>query len=241
MIFEVQIENAHYKNVVAVERISFKVGVGQIVGILGANGAGKTTALLCIMGSVASGSRKLVLDGIDISGLPTWLLARHGIGFCPDGAWCFRSLTVQENLKNVYILNKEVSKNMDIDVKNPFEKVFGLFPVLRERRSQLAGTLSGGERKMLSIGRVLMLNPKVLVLDEPSSGLAPKTVGELYRAIATIKKAATAAIILAEQNAEICLKISDLCLALEQGRVVLEGPSSRLSENSDVRKAYLGI
>ena len=238
MIFEAEVESAHYGNVIALQRMSLKAEAGRTVGILGANGAGKTTSLLSIMGTVASKFRKLILDGMDLSGVPTWKLAREGIGFCPDGAWCFSDLTVMENLQSVYDV---CAKKRATAAKNPMEEVFQLFPVLEERKSQFAGTLSGGEKKMLAIARVLMIKPKVMILDEPSSGLAPKLVGELYRSIAKIKKTANAAIILAEQNAKICLKISDYCFVLEQGKVVLEGSASNLYDDEKIREAYLGV
>lgn len=241
MIFEAVVQNAQYGRVVALEKLTLRVGAGQVVGILGANGAGKTTSLRAIVGNVICETRKLFLDEEDLSGLPTWQLARRGIVFCPDGAPCFGTLTILENLASVYTVCKTEVQTKGKTYDELLGDVFSLFPVLRDRQHQLAGTLSGGERRMLALGRVLMLAPTVLLLDEPSAGLAPKIVGELYRAIARIKRAANAAIVLAEQNAKVCFKISNHGVVLEQGRVAVEGSSSQLSENDEVRKVYLGV
>lgn len=241
MIFEARIEKARYGNLVALEGISLTAALGQLIGILGANGSGKTTALMAIMGSLPSFYRKVTLDGVDVSNLPVWLLARRGVGFCPDGAWSFETLSVLENLRNVHHLMARATRDSRLMASNPLEDVFRLFPILRERQKQQAGTLSGGERKMLAVGRVLMTSPKVMLLDEPSSGLSPLMVKELYRAIVRIKKAASTSIVLTEQNAEVTLRVANYCLVLGEGRLVTEGTAANLARDDEVRKAYLGL
>ena len=240
MTFEAKIERAHYGHVTALERISLKGESGYVVGILGSNGAGKTTALRAIIGTISSEFRQVTLENNDLSKLSVHLLARKGINFCPDGAWCFQNMTVFDNLYGVYVVNRPRRVKATL-LDSLLEEVFQLFPILKERRDQISATLSGGERKMLAIGRVLMNSPKVLLLDEPSSGLAPIIVKELYRAISKIKKAGRSALILSEQNAEIALKISDYCMVIEQGRVVLEGRAIDVSNNPEIRKAYIGL
>lgn len=238
MKFDIHITKGKYGNIVALESLDLSVQTGECVGILGANGAGKTTALQAVLKTVATEERTIRMGDKDLSKLATWQLAHEGIGFAPDGSWSFDSLTVLDNLRYVYEINSK-----DIAEKNPqvlLDKVFRIFPRLLERKKQLAGTLSGGERKMLALSRVLMLTPKVMILDEPSSGLAPIMVSELYRAIAAIKAEGDVAIILAEQNAKMCLSVSDRCLLLDLGNVVASGTPEELSQNDEIRRAYFG-
>lgn len=239
MRFEAHITEARYGNIVALNTLDVSVETGKCVGILGANGAGKTTAIQAILKTVTTRERKVTLGDEDLTSLDTWQLAHHGIGFAPDGSWSFDNLTVMDNLKYVHFINVK-----NVDDKNPqvlLEKVFNIFPRLFERKNQMAGTLSGGERKMLALSRVLMLTPKVMILDEPSSGLAPIMVNELYKSIAGIKAEGKVAIVLAEQNAKMCMEISDECLLLDLGTVVASGSPAHLSQNDEIRKAYFGV
>jgi branched-chain amino acid transport system ATP-binding protein len=233
-LFEASITSAQYGEITALEGISIKADKGQIISMLGANSAGKTTALLSIVNAVKCKKRIIHFDGREISDLPTWKLARSGIIFCPDGSPCFTSMTVLDNLIYVTKVNNLSFKNFALD------DVYDFFPVLKQRENQRAGTLSGGERKMLAISRVLMMNPKVLLIDEPSSGLSPKMTIELYNAIKRIKNSGQTGIILAEQNASAALTISDYCIILSERNVVSEGPSEIIRSKSDLVKAYLG-
>jgi branched-chain amino acid transport system ATP-binding protein len=186
MRFEAFIEQASYGSVVALHQISLRVDPGKVVGILGANGAGKTTMIRALLNNIAAAKRTVSLGETDLSALPTWKW-RSTAWVRSRGSWCFENMSVMENLTSPFAVNEKYIERKNM--QELLHVVFKLFPVLKARKSQLAGTLSGGERKMLAIGRVLMLSPKVMLLDEPSSGLAPIMVKELYKAIEAIKAA----------------------------------------------------
>ncbi len=223
-----------YGEIKALRGISIKVKDGELVTIIGANGAGKTSILRSIMGLERIESGGIFFKGEDISRLESFKRARMGIRMVPEGARVFPDLTVEENLRvGAFPLvdRSEVKKRMD--------EVFELFPVLRERREQLAGTMSGGERQMLSLGRALMAKPKLLMVDEASLGLMPILVEKIYEVIGELKRRGMT-ILLVEQNARQALKVADRGYVLETGRIVLEGSSEGLRTNPMVKKAYLG-
>ncbi len=229
------IENLHvyYGGIHAVKGVSLKVEDGSIATLIGANGAGKSTILRTIVGLVRARSGSIKFRGKEITKLQTHEIIRLGIGMSPEGRKVFANLTVMENLElGAYNLPKEAfNKNL--------EWIFSLFPRLEERKNQIAGTLSGGEQQMLSLGRALMGNPKLLLLDEPSLGLAPLVVSEVFRTIKTINDQGTT-VLLVEQNAMAALKIAHYGYVIETGRVVLEGSGENLLKDERVKKAYLG-
>jgi branched-chain amino acid transport system ATP-binding protein len=234
--FEVFVNSVSYGKITSLDSISITSEKGKLISILGANSAGKTTALLSIMGSVKCKERSVKLEGKDLSKLPTWQLARAGIAFCADEAPCFNSLSVIDNLEHVYRVN-DVEQSL---ASSTLDYIFSIFPVLKTRSKQKAGTLSGGERKMLAISRLLMMDPKVLLIDEPSSGLSPIMTTDLYKAIGKIKEAGNTAIIIAEQNATVALKISDYCILLNETKVIGEGHPDVIQKESQIDKAYFG-
>lgn len=214
--------------------IKLRVGRGEVVSLIGANGAGKTTTLKSVMGIVKPLRGVVRFDGEDITGLPTHQVVRKGISLVPEGRHLFPKMTVIENLRiGAYAVDG--SKYGDL-----LERVFQIFPVLKDRRNQLASTLSGGEQQMLAIARGMMSDPKMLMLDEPSLGLAPKVVKKVMKVISEIREEGIT-ILLVEQNAKISLETSDRGYVLETGRIVLEGSSEELLRNQHVKKAYLGL
>lgn len=227
--------HVHYGNIHAVKGISLHVKKGQIVTLIGANGAGKSTTLKAIMNLVRKSSGKVLFNGIDISKLQTHEIVKAGIALVPEGRKIFPNLTVYENL-----MMAAYSRTDREQVKQDLEFVFSLFPRLKERLKQLGGTLSGGEQQMLALARGLMSRPKLLMLDEPSLGLAPLLVKEVFQVIQKIKEEGVT-VLLIEQNALGALKIADYGYVLETGRIVLEGDGSMLLNNEGVKKAYLGI
>ncbi len=231
------IENLHvyYGAIHAVKGINVKVPKGKIITLIGANGAGKTTTLSTIAGLVRARSGKIVFEGKDITNKPAHVINRMGIAMVPEGRRIFPGLTVYENL-----MMGAYNRKDDEGIKQDLEWVFQLFPRLKERLSQLGGTLSGGEQQMLAISRALMSRPRLLMMDEPSLGLAPILVSEVFEVIQKINGEGTT-ILLVEQNALGALKISHYGYVLETGSIVLEGPSKDLLENDMVRKAYLGV
>ena len=223
-----------YDNVTALHGINIHVDEGEIVTILGANGAGKTTTLLSISGLVRPVSGEAIFEGRDLHKMPSHTIVRQGITQSPEGRRVFGTLSVVENLELGAFTVRDhtlTSKTMDW--------IFDLFPRLFERKDQLAGTLSGGEQQMLSIGRALMGQPRLLLLDEPSLGLAPILVRSIFQTIRTISKTGVT-VILVEQNARAALKLADRAYVLEVGRLALEGPSADLLNNPQVQQAYLG-
>ena len=222
-----------YGKLIIVQGVSLYVENGEIVSIIGPNGSGKTTLIKTIFGLTRIFGGKVVYNNTDITGIKPHIIARMGIGYVPQTNNVFTELTVEENLEIGGYLNHANNIN---DFK---ERVFQLFPILRERRGQKAGTLSGGERQMLAIGRALMSKPKLLLLDEPTAALAPKIVKQLLKKISEIRDQGTT-IILVEQNARSALEISDRGYVLVTGKKVLEGNSKKLLNNSDLGKIYLG-
>ncbi|HHY42208.1 MAG TPA: ABC transporter ATP-binding protein [Thermoanaerobacterales bacterium] len=224
----------HYGNIQALKGISIEVKPGEIVTIIGANGAGKTTTLKTICGLVAPTSGKIYFQGEDITHKSTSDIVESGIAMVPEGRRVFPRMTVLENLQLGAYLNKDKAQ-----VKNDLEKVFNLFPILKDRVKQIAGTLSGGEQQMLAIGRALMARPKLLLLDEPSMGLAPKIVANIFDIIMEINRTGTT-ILLVEQNARMALTIAHKGFVIETGKIVLEDSAENLLNNEQVKKAYLG-
>ena len=234
MLLTVENLNVFYGGVQALRNVSFTVGKGEIVSLIGANGAGKSTSLRALSGVVRPASGRIVHDGKPIAGLPPHRIVRLGIAHVPEGRGVFADMTVRENLEmGAY------SRTSRTEVEESFGRVFALFPRLSERASQMAGTLSGGEQQMLAIGRALVQRPELLLLDEPSMGLSPLLVAEIFRMIAEINRAGTT-ILLVEQNASMALSVADRAYVLETGEIVLSGQASELRENPKVREAYLG-
>lgn len=222
-----------YDSIQALRNLSFEVKEGEIFVLLGANGAGKTTTLKAISGLLVPRRGRVIFQGRDITNSPVQERVRMGISLVPEGRRVFSELTVEENLLlGGYLKNaKEREENL--------KKVFSLFPVLKERRKQLAGTLSGGEQQMLSIGRALMSNAKLLLLDEPSLGLAPIVMREIFQHIKEINQEGTT-ILLVEQNAHLALQIAHRAGLLRQGELVLQGPVEELKEMEVIKAVYLG-
>lgn len=232
-MLEVELLNVRYGAIHALRDVSLYVQKGEIVTIVGANGAGKSTLLRTISGLVRASSGTIIFDGEDITHLPTHEIVRRGLVHAPEGRRIFANMTVRENL----LLGAYVHNNPD--TLEDFERVFHIFPRLREREHQIAGTLSGGEQQMLAIGRALMSHPKLLMLDEPSLGLAPNLVQEIFRIIREINAEGTT-ILLVEQNAHMALRIAHRGYVLETGEVVIADDASSLLQNEAVRSAYLG-
>jgi branched-chain amino acid transport system ATP-binding protein len=226
--------HTYYGRIHALQGISLEVRAGEIVTLLGANGAGKSTTLKTISGLLHPRTGTIEFDGADISKMPAHLVVRRGLGQSPEGRRIFGRMTVLENLQMGAYSRKD-TKALDAD----FDRVFTLFPRLQERRSQAAGTLSGGEQQMLAIGRALMARPKLLLLDEPSMGLAPILVQQIFDIIRDINNQGTT-ILVVEQNALMALGVADRGYILQTGEIVLSDVAAKLSENPDVRRAYLG-
>jgi branched-chain amino acid transport system ATP-binding protein len=226
---------AGYGAVSALHGISLSVPDGKIVTLIGANGAGKTTTLKTISGLLKPKSGEIFCDSKNISNLPPHEIVKLGLSHVPEGRMIFANLTVLENLQ----LGAYLRRDKKI-VRNELENIFNLFPRLREREKQIAGTLSGGEQQMLAIGRALMSKPKLLLLDEPSLGLAPLLVKTIFEKIIEVNRQQGITILLVEQNAKLALEISHSGYVLETGKVVLSGDSASLRQNPQVRSAYLG-
>jgi branched-chain amino acid transport system ATP-binding protein len=233
-ILEVDNINVYYGNIRALHGITFNVEEGKIITLIGANGAGKTTTLNSISGILAPRQGTVKVFGEDVRQIMPHLLVPKGVIQVPEGRRIFSRLTVDENLSMGAFTQLDKDKN----AKNR-ERVLEMFPRLRERINQIAGTLSGGEQQMLAIGRALMSNPKILLLDEPSMGLAPILVDQVFESIQEINKAGVT-ILLVEQNAYVALQIAHYGYVLESGQIVLEGDAKTLIANEDIRKAYLG-
>jgi branched-chain amino acid transport system ATP-binding protein len=214
--------------------VDFTLETGHITAILGANGAGKTTTLRALC-QVVKTSGSVVLDGTQVVGKSTESVVRMGVAHVPDGRGTFTGLSVEENLRlGAYARGNKAEMMEDM------ERMFARFPILKQRRHQQAGTLSGGEQQMLAISRALMLRPKLLLLDEPSFGLAPLIVAEIFRIMRTINQEDRVSMLLVEQNASLALDLADHAYLLETGRVALSGPSETIKNDESVRKAYLG-
>jgi branched-chain amino acid transport system ATP-binding protein len=227
--------SARYGSVPAVDGVSIEVGEGEAVGLLGANGAGKSTTLRAISGLVRATTGTIRFDGADLAALPPYKVTELGIAHVPEGRQVFPEMTVRENLEiGAYVPRAKAERARTLDL------VFGIFPILAERQKQLAGTMSGGEQQMLAVGRGLMLKPRLLMLDEPSLGLAPVMTDVTFAKIQEIRDMGTA-ILLVEQNVSRALSLVQRAYVLESGRVIMQGTSAELANNKQVQSAYLGI
>lgn len=226
--------NVFYGAIHAIKGASLEVNEGEIVTLIGANGAGKSTILRTISGLLQPKSGSITFEGRAIAGLPAHEIVKGGISQVPEGRRIFAEMTVAENLELGAFTRTDKE-----GIKSDMEKVFGRFPRLKERISQLAGTLSGGEQQMLAMGRALMSRPRLLLLDEPSMGLAPLLIREIFTIIQDINKTGTT-VLLVEQNANMALSIAHRAYVLETGRITLSGDAQELAASEDVRKAYLG-
>ena len=233
-MLEVKDINVYYGAIHAIKGISLAVEEGEIVTLIGANGAGKSTTLRTISGLLKPKTGEINFLGKNIAGMPAHKIVREGISQVPEGRRIFAEMTVQENLE----LGAFTRTDKD-EIQNDFKMVFGRFPRLEERRLQQAGTLSGGEQQMLAMGRALMSRPKLLLLDEPSMGLAPLLIREIFSIIADINKTGTT-VLLVEQNANMALSIANRAYVLETGRITISGDAKELAASEEIRKAYLG-
>ncbi len=234
-LLEVKDLEVCYGVIRALHGISFEVNQGEIVTLIGANGAGKTTTMQSVVGLIPKKSGIVTFDGQDITKTPCHKIVHLGMTQVPEGRRIFQELSVYENL----LMGAYSMKKGQTDFKNDLEAIYGRFPRLEERKNQIAGTLSGGEQQMLAIGRALMSHPKLLMLDEPSMGLSPLLVDQVFEIIKDINKGGTT-ILLVEQNAGKSLAISDRAYVLENGKIVLSGTGSELASSEMVKKAYLG-
>lgn len=233
-ILEIKDLNVHYGAIHAIHGINIKVEEGEIVTLIGSNGAGKTTTLHTISGLIKPTSGQVLFSGEQIQGIPAHKIVAKGLAQSPEGRMVFPDLTVGENLEMGAFLRKD-KPGISADLR----KMFTLFPRLEERRKQLAGTLSGGEQQMLAIARAYMAKPKLLLLDEPSLGIAPILVQAIFDAIVEINKSGTT-VLLVEQNAYAALKIANRGYVLTTGEIAMQGPSAELIANDEIKKAYLG-
>jgi branched-chain amino acid transport system ATP-binding protein len=233
-VLEARDIHLYYGAIHALKGVSFRVEEGEIVTLIGANGAGKSSTLRGVSGLISVQSGSITFQGIDITKRPAHKIVELGICHVPEGRRVFPDLTVLENLELGAYLRKDKK-----GIREDLERIYELFPRLKERRKQSAGSLSGGEQQMLALGRGLMSRPKLLLLDEPSMGLAPLLIREIFKIIVDINKSGTT-ILLVEQNAHMALSIAHRAYVLETGRIVLEGSAKELAENEQVKKAYLG-
>lgn len=233
-MLEVKNLSVSYGAIEAVKDISFTVNDGEIVSLIGANGAGKTTTLHTITGLVPAKSGSVMYNGVDLLKAHNNKIVTLGMAHIPEGRHVFTRMSVEENLEMGAFSLKDQS-----DLKKDLDMVYGLFPRLKERRNQKAGTLSGGEQQMLAMGRALMSHPKTILMDEPSMGLSPKLVKEIFSIIRKLHEQGIT-ILLVEQNAKMALSIADRAYVLETGRITMEGDAKELLNNEQVRKAYLG-
>ena len=233
-MLEVKNLSVSYGAIEAVKDISFTVNAGEIVSLIGANGAGKTTTLHTITGLVPAKSGSVMYNGVDLLKTHNNKIVTLGMAHIPEGRHVFTRMSVEENLEMGAFSLKDQS-----DLKKDLDMVYGLFPRLKERHNQKAGTLSGGEQQMLAMGRALMSHPKTILMDEPSMGLSPKLVKEIFSIIRKLHEQGIT-ILLVEQNAKMALSIADRAYVLETGRITMEGDAKELLNNEQVRKAYLG-
>ena len=230
---KVEDAQTYYGNIRALSGVDIEVQKGEIVCLIGANGAGKSTLMMTICGAQPARTGRILFEGNDITRMPTHEIARLRIAQSPEGRRIFQRMTVTENLQMGASLDKLAFYKEDV------EKIFTLFPRLKERQHQRAGSLSGGEQQMLSIGRALMTRPKLLLLDEPSLGLAPLIIKQIFEAIRVLNKEAGLTVFLVEQNAFAALKLSDRGYVMVNGKVTMSGPSKELLANPEIRAAYL--
>ena len=231
-----KVENlqVYYGMINAIKGISFEVNQGEVIALIGANGAGKTTILHTVTGLISPKEGTIEFEGTNLTKIPAHQIISLGMAHVPEGRRVFQQLTVYENLElGAYILKdkQQIKKNLDY--------VYAHFPRLEERKNQIAGTLSGGEQQMLAMGRALMSNPKILLMDEPSMGLSPLLVNEIFKIIQEVSKDGTT-VLLVEQNAKKALSIADRGYVLETGKIVLSGLAEELLNNEEIKKAYLG-
>ena len=231
-ILNVENINVYYGAIHAIKGISFTVNEGEIVTLIGANGAGKSTTLQTVSGLLRSRTGSITFMGENVSHIPAHKLVYKGMAQVPEGRRIFLQMTVRENLDMGAFTQKG-------DIEESLERVYAQFPRLKEREKQIAGTLSGGEQQMLAMGRALMSHPKLLMMDEPSMGLAPILVDQIFEIIQSLHKAGTT-ILLVEQNAQKALRVADRAYVLETGRIVMSGTGKELSASPEVQKAYLG-
>lgn len=235
IMLEVKDLHVYYDNIHALKGISLKVGKGEVVSLIGANGAGKTTTLQTISGLIQSRSGEVIFEGKDITKVECHKICKMGIAQVPEGRRVFARLPVKDNLKLGAFTVNDTPENLEKDRA----KFYEVFPRMGERKNQLAGTLSGGEQQMLAMGRALMSRPKLLILDEPSMGLSPLFVKEIFSVIKRLKEVGTT-ILLVEQNAKMALSVADYAYVIETGKITMEGKAKDLLNNADVKKAYLG-
>jgi len=232
-LLEVKDLKVSYGAIAALKGVTLSVGKGEVVALIGANGAGKTSTLRAVSGMVKPAGGKVTMRGEDVTGLKAHLMVPRGLAHAPEGRGIFPNLTVQENL------DLGAFRRDRLEIAKDLEQCFKLFPILRERRKQLAGTLSGGEQQMLAISRALMSRPTLLLLDEPSLGLAPQVTQTIFRILRDVN-AQGVSILLVEQNAHLALELAHWGYVIETGELVMEGAGKALLASEDIRKAYLG-
>ena len=233
-MLEVKDLEVYYGVIQAIKGISFHVGQGEVIALIGANGAGKTTTLHTVTGLISPKNGHVLFEGKDITKVPAHKIVSMGMAHVPEGRRVFAELSVYENLKMGAYTRKD--KN---EIEESLKNVYKRFPRLEERKNQMAGTLSGGEQQMLAMGRALMSRPKIILMDEPSMGLSPIMVNEIFDIIRSVSESGTT-VLLVEQNAKKALSIADRAYVLETGKIVLEGKAKDLLEDDSIKKAYLG-
>ncbi len=233
-MLEVRNLQVYYGVIQAIKDVSFDVEEGEVIALIGANGAGKTTILHTVTGLISAKAGEVLYEGKDLQKIPAHKIVSLGIAHVPEGRRVFSQLTVYENL----LMGAYTRKNQ-VEIADSLEKVYNRFPRLKERKNQLAGTLSGGEQQMLAMGRALMSHPKIILMDEPSMGLSPILVEEIFDIIKEISQSGTT-VLLVEQNAKKALSIANRAYVLETGRIVLSGDAKQLMDEESVKKAYLG-
>lgn len=233
-MLEVKNLQVYYGVIQAIKDVSFTVNEGEVIALIGANGAGKTTILHTITGLISAKNGEVLYEGVDLQKIPAHKIVSMGIAHVPEGRHVFAQLSVYENLLMGAFTRKD-KKEMEESLENVYKR----FPRLKERKNQLAGTLSGGEQQMLAMGRALMSKPKIILMDEPSMGLSPILVGEIFDIIKSISASGTT-VLLVEQNAKKALSIADRAYVLETGKIVLTDDAKKLMDNEQVKKAYLG-
>lgn len=233
-MLEVKDLEVYYGVIQAIKGISFHVDKGEVIALIGANGAGKTTTLHTVTGLLSPKAGRVIFEGKDITKVPAHKIVSMGMAHVPEGRRVFAELSVYENLKMGAYTRKNKS-----EIEESLQNVYKRFPRLEERKNQMAGTLSGGEQQMLAMGRALMSKPKIILMDEPSMGLSPIMVNEIFDIIRSVSEGGTT-VLLVEQNAKKALSIADRAYVLETGKIVLEGKAADLLENDSIKKAYLG-
>ena len=233
-MLEVKNLQVYYGVIQAIKDVSFEVNQGEVIALIGANGAGKTTILHTVTGLIPAKSGEVIFEGTDLQKIPAHKIVPLGIAHIPEGRHVFAQLSVYENLLMGAFTRKDKA-----EIEASLESVYQRFPRLRERKNQFAGTLSGGEQQMLAMGRALMSKPRIILMDEPSMGLSPILVGEIFDIIKSISKSGTT-VLLVEQNAKKALSIADRAYVLETGKIVLTDDAKKLMDNEQVKKAYLG-